>query len=219
MIDISKIIGLRKNSPATVEEVNFVENKLRLILPKVYRKLLNTTNGLANGKGIGFYGTDELVERNETWEVYEYAKGYVAVGDNSGGKVFLMKSDLNAKEIIAVDSGYMNPDDEPEVIATDFEKWISEGCIISKFNPQGVKSSIELHNIILEQSPIGGTKDLLMIKKVLGTEISIGDILKGSQNPPFVIMENVPYAKAIARIEELGGIGKILRLEPVKIPI
>jgi hypothetical protein len=44
------------------------------------------------------YGTDELVERNQTWEVDEHAKGYVTIGDNSGGKVFLMKIDITAKK-------------------------------------------------------------------------------------------------------------------------
>lgn len=118
------------------------------------------------------------------------------------------------KEVIAVDSGYMNPEDEPEIITYDFDEWISKGCIISKSEPEGVKSYIEPHNIILERTPDGGTKDLLIIKKVLEINISIGELLKGSKHPPFVIVKNVPYAKAISRIKELGSIGEILRLEP-----
>ena len=213
-MNLSKIIGLKKNNPAKMDEIKSVESELGLVLPKVYRDLLSIANGLINGVGIGLYGTDELVERNQTWEVDEYAKGYVAIGDNSGGKVFLMKSDMAAKEVIAVDSGYMNPEDEPEVITSNFEEWISEGCIITESIPEEVKSYIEPHNIILERAPLGGTKDLLTIKKILQTNISIGELLKGSKQPPFIIMRNVPYAKAIARIRELGVIAEILRLEP-----
>ncbi len=213
-MDLSKIIGLKKNNPAKMDEIKSVESELGLVLPKVYRDLLSITNGFINSKGIGLYGIDALVERNQTWEVDEYAKGYVAIGDNSGGEVFLMKSDIAAKEVIAVDSGYMNPEDEPEVITSNFEEWISEGCIITELITEGVKSYIELHNIILVRAPLGGTKDLLTIKKILQTDISIGELLKGSKQPPVVIMRNVSYAKAIAHIKELGVIGEILKLEP-----
>ncbi len=167
VMDLSKIIGLKKNNPATVEEINFVENELRFILPKVYYELLGTANGFINGKGVGLYGTADLVERNQTLEVKEYAEGYVAIGDDSGDKVFLMKSEHGAKEVIAVDCGYMNPEDEPEMITADFEQWILEGCIITTSKPAGAKPSIEPHDIILERAPVGGIKDLLTIKKVL----------------------------------------------------
>lgn len=213
-MDLSKIASLKKNNPAGAEEINFVESELGLVLPKLYRDLLGTTNGFINGKGIGLYGTDDLVERNQTLEVKEYAKGYVAIGDDSGDKVFLMKSESGAKEVIAVDCGYMNPENEPEMITADFEQWILEGCIIAISKLEGAKSSIEPHNIILERAPLGGTKDLLTIKKVLETDISIGELLKGAKQPPCVVMRNIPYAKAIARMKKLGPLGEVLRLEP-----
>lgn len=46
-----------------------------------------------------------------------------------------MKSESGVKEVIAVDCGYMNPEDEPEIITTNFEKWISESCIINISKP------------------------------------------------------------------------------------
>lgn len=217
-MDLSKIAGLKKNNPAGAEEINFVESELGLDLPKVYRVFLSTANGFINDEGIGLYGTADLVERNQTLEVKEYANGYVAIGDDSGDKVFLMKSEHGAKEVIAVDCGYMNPEDGPEMIAADFEQWISEGCIITISKLEGAKSSIEPHDIILERAPFGGTKDLLTIKKVLETDISIGELLKKAKQSPCVVMRNVPYAKAIARIKKLGPLGEILRLEPTNIP-
>ncbi|EPR11641.1 SMI1/KNR4 family protein [Ruminiclostridium papyrosolvens] len=213
-MDITKIIGLKKNNPANTDEINSVEVELGVFLPKVYRQLLSITNGFINGQGIGLYGTDELVERNQTWEVDKYARGYVAIGDNSGGKVFLMEADRASKEVIAVDSGYMNPKDEPEVITNDLSEWISTGCSIRTSETEEIRSYIELHNIILEKMPVGGTKDLLVIKKILEIDISIGELLKCSKQPPFILVRNVPYAKAISRIKKLGQVGSILRLEP-----
>ena len=51
-MDLSKIAGLKKNNPAGVEEINFVESELGLVLHKVYRVFLSTANGFINGKGI-----------------------------------------------------------------------------------------------------------------------------------------------------------------------
>lgn len=34
--------------------------------------------------------------------------------------------DIEAKEIIAADCGYMNPENEPEMITSDFEKWMTK---------------------------------------------------------------------------------------------
>ncbi len=212
-MDLEKIIDLEKNNPATMDEIKAVEYALGFVLPKVFQDLLLITNGFINGKGIGLYGTDELVERNQTLEVKEYAKGYVAIGDDSGDEVFLMKSDIAAKEVIAVDCGYMNPEDEPEVIASDLEKWISGGCIVTESIPEGVPH-IEPYNIILERAPLGGSKDLLTIKKTLQSDVSMGELLKGSKQPPFIIVKNIPYTKAKVLIEKLGEIGEVLRLEP-----
>ncbi|UNK30959.1 hypothetical protein MNO09_00130 (plasmid) [Bacillus sp. N5-665] len=46
------------------------------------------TNGFSIGGGLIIYGTDDIIERNETWEVTEYANGYVAIDDDGSGKVF-----------------------------------------------------------------------------------------------------------------------------------
>ena len=212
-MDLSKIAGLEKNNPAKLEAIDLVENELGLVLPKAYRDLLSTANGFINSKGIVFYGTDDLVERNQTLEVNKYAQGYVAIGDDSGDKVFLMKSERGAKEVIAVDCGYMNPEDEPEILTADFAQWIAEGCIIASAFA-ATKPSVEPYNIVLIQAPAGGAKDLLTINKVLETDISIGELLQGSKQPPCIVMRNVPYAKAIARIKKLGPLGEMLRLEP-----
>lgn len=207
-MDLSKIVGLIKNKPAKINEIMSAERELGIGLPKVYIDLLNSTNGLVNDNGIGVYGTDELIERNQTWEVNEYAKGYVAIGDDAGGKVLLMKYDINAREVIAVDSGYMNPYDKPEIITNNFEKWIYEGCVI-----ESEEISAKLCDIIIEKTPSGGTKDLLMIKKAFGVDISITEMFKESKQPPFTIIKEVSYEKAVSRMKALGGLADVLRLE------
>jgi|GEM_PF-2987958 len=92
MINLDNIEDLEKNPPATDSEIDFIEKEMEVVFPKVYRELLLLTNGFINGEGIGFYGLNEVKERNQTWQVDKYAKGYIAVGDNSGGTINLKKS-------------------------------------------------------------------------------------------------------------------------------
>jgi len=108
MIDLRNIEELTKNPPATENQINYIEKTMESVFPKVYKELLLLTNGFINGEGIKVYGLDEIIECNQVWEVEKYAKGYIAIGDDSGGTVFLMKQDVDAKEVIAVDFDCMN---------------------------------------------------------------------------------------------------------------
>lgn len=47
--------------------------------------------GLLLDDGTTVYGPDDLAERNETFEVAEYAPGWVLVGDDGGGSGYLMR--------------------------------------------------------------------------------------------------------------------------------
>ncbi|MEC1353425.1 SMI1/KNR4 family protein [Bacillus sonorensis] len=90
MIDLSMVSDLIKNKPASETEIQESEDILQAKLPNVYKDLLRNTNGFSIGGGVAIYGTEDIVERNETWEVDEYARGYVSIGDDGGGNVFLM---------------------------------------------------------------------------------------------------------------------------------
>nr|WP_129692369.1 SMI1/KNR4 family protein [Gottfriedia acidiceleris] len=97
----------------------------------VYINLLQQVNGFLTDEGVLIYGTQDLVERNLTYEVSEYATGYVAIGDDSGGTVFLMLQGKEMSQLITVDVGDMNPTNG-KVLSTDLFKWIYEGCPLIK---------------------------------------------------------------------------------------
>lgn len=63
---------------------------MNVILFNVYKELLRCINGFLIGSGLFIYGMEYIVERNEVWEVDEYVRGYVLIGDDGGGNVFLM---------------------------------------------------------------------------------------------------------------------------------
>ncbi|MBD7942561.1 MULTISPECIES: SMI1/KNR4 family protein [Psychrobacillus] len=214
MINLSKVSDLAKNTAASDIEIQEVENLLKLELPNVYKDLLRYTNGFSIGGGLVIYGTEDIVERNETWEVDEYASGFIAIGDDGGGNVFLMLQDADEKEVLVIDSGDMNPS-HANLVTSDFNKWVNSGCL----NEIVQKTSIEIPNtcnILLVKPPNEGLKDLIKIKNVLGIEISTGDLLKGSKNPPFILVERFPYGKAKKLMEKLGSTSTVLSIEPIR---
>ncbi|SCC68746.1 Uncharacterized protein BC10311_06171 [Bacillus wiedmannii] len=88
MINLSRVSGLIKNKRANDIEIQEIEDVMKVELPNVHKDLLKYTNGFSIGGGLIIYGTDDIIERNETWEVTEYANGYVAIDDDGSGKVF-----------------------------------------------------------------------------------------------------------------------------------
>lgn len=214
MINLSKVSNLIKNTAASDIEIQEVENIFPKLLPNVYKVLLRYTNGFSIGGGLVIYGTEDIVERNETWEVDEYASGFIAIGDDGGGNVFLMLQDADEKKVLVIDCGDMNPN-HANLVTSDFTKWVNSGCL----NEIDQKTSFDFPdtcNILIVKSPNEGLKDLIKIKNVLGVEISAADLLKGSKNPPFILVERFPYGKAKKLIENLGSTGTVLSVEPIR---
>jgi len=60
-------------------------------LPGALRQLLKLSNGFLTPGGVHLYGTGDLAERNQTFEISEYSQGYLLIGDDSGGKGYLMR--------------------------------------------------------------------------------------------------------------------------------
>ncbi|MFJ5964244.1 SMI1/KNR4 family protein [Bacillus sp. NPDC093026] len=129
MINLPQIPNLLMNEPATDIHIKELEFQLNMILPHAYKALLKHINGLSIGGELLLYGTEDIVERNETWEVHHYANGYVAIGDDGGGQVFLMQQAEEEKKVWIVDAGVMDPQ-HAELMTENLIKWVSDGCII-----------------------------------------------------------------------------------------
>lgn len=129
MIDVTQIPGLIINKPETDINIKEAESQLNMLLPHAYKTLLKQTNGCSVEGDVLLYGTEDIVERNATWEVHHYASGYVAIGDDGGGRVFLMRQAEEEKKVWIVDAGVMDPQ-HAELVAEDLLSWVSHGCCI-----------------------------------------------------------------------------------------
>ncbi|MEK4792019.1 SMI1/KNR4 family protein [Bacillus sp. FSL W8-0645] len=129
MVDLPQIPGLIINNPETDINIKKAESQLNMVLPDAYKNLLKQTNGCSIGGDVLLYGTEDITERNATWEVQRYAGGYIAIGDDGGGQVFLMRQTKEEKLVWVVDAGVMVPQ-HAELITEDLLTWMSEGGIV-----------------------------------------------------------------------------------------
>lgn len=79
------------------------------------------------GERVRLYAVDEIVERNETYQTQVYCPGYVTIGDDSGGRAFVVHGKLDPPTVFAVGHGSMSEIDFVEVGA-ELSRWISDGC-------------------------------------------------------------------------------------------
>ncbi|MGY8620895.1 SMI1/KNR4 family protein [Bacillus safensis] len=129
MLNLPQIPNLHVNKPASDIHIKEAESQLNMQLPHAYKTLLKQTNGCSVGGDVLLYGTEDIMERNTTWEVHHYASGYVAIGDDGGGRVFLMRQAEDEKKVWIVDAGVMDPQ-HAELVAEDLLSWVNEGCFI-----------------------------------------------------------------------------------------
>ncbi|SFA79949.1 SMI1/KNR4 family protein [Clostridium frigidicarnis] len=210
MIEINNNSKFTLYEPATKTQVIEVEEEFGFKLPNEYKECLFATNGFTTDESISIFGTNEIIEMNRTYEVEEYTKGYVAIGNIGGDDFLLMRAEENAKKVIKVDCGVMNPM-YSHPFADDLIEWINEGAI----DPEELEDDEEpeLGQLILIDPPKNGSSDLVIIEKAFNIQYRAFDILKGYKNVPFVLKNDVAIDEALEKIKSLGELGKLLKVE------
>jgi len=144
------------------------------------------------------YGLESLPDRNQTYELEEYLPGWFRLGDDSGGRQFLMKLDGSAA-VYACDAGALGSL-EPELVAPGFADWFSRGCPLPQVPPARLPLAGDFWMI---QAPPNGLKDLLKLKQTLALQHSLGQLKEHLQGVPCRIAANIPCINWDGRLEKL----------------
>ncbi len=107
-------------------ELEALERSTGKRLPGDYREFLRRSDGLSLDGGLLIYGSADLTERNETWEVDEYAPGHIAIADDGGGDVLILKLNGDDQAVYAVESCVMDPEFAHKV-SESLAAWIVTG--------------------------------------------------------------------------------------------
>jgi hypothetical protein len=99
-------------------------------IPHALGDLWSRCDGFLLDDGPKLYSTGEIVERNQTYEVEPNARGYLLVGDDSGGRAFLMSRE-GSSAVFSCDMGFLDADYFTHV-ANDLLLWVASGCVADK---------------------------------------------------------------------------------------
>ena len=92
-----------------------------------YRSFLASHGGQFVGNFVRFYSVDELIERNECYQTLQYCPGFLAIGDDSGGRAVVMSQRMVPPTVFLVDHGSMSPEDF-ELVSDSLLDWVNSGC-------------------------------------------------------------------------------------------
>lgn len=121
---ISNIPGI--NAGASEEQLDSLETTLGVRLPAAYRELLRHSNGVLLANGVSLYSTHDLWERNASYDVLTSCPGYLLIGDDSGGRGFLVDTCDDAARIYASGLGVLDPA-EFATFASGLQDWVDMG--------------------------------------------------------------------------------------------
>ncbi|WP_211282557.1 hypothetical protein [Streptomyces griseorubiginosus] len=74
--------------------------------------------------GVTVYSSEDVGERNATYEVALYAPGFLLVGDDGGGRGFLVRADDPDSAVFSSGLGDLEPADF-EIVSASFPEWLA----------------------------------------------------------------------------------------------
>lgn len=91
-------------------------------LPGEYRQFLEAFGGEFVTECVVVYAPEDVVERNETFQVKEYCPGHITIGDDSGGKAIVIATDKDPCPVYIVGHGCMDTE-YFHFVASSLSEW------------------------------------------------------------------------------------------------
>jgi hypothetical protein len=107
------------------DSIAALEAWIHQALPAEYSRLLIDQGGKFLGPSVRLYAADEVIERNQTYESQLYCPGFIAIGDDSGGRAIVIGTGDTSGPVFIVDQGAMSPDDFVQ-LAKSLEQWAEQ---------------------------------------------------------------------------------------------
>lgn len=164
-----------------------------------YRAFLGGSHGLEK-EGVYLYPAEEVPERNAIFNIQEYSREYLNIGNNGGGMAYVL-SLQEPYPVFLVGHGSMHPDDL-RLIDGSFAAWVvADFPLPAEDDKPGWGRLVDVY---LEKQPAGGVKDVHLIRRVLSLEIGLSLLVKRSADAPIALLEGVPYGLYWERVEEIN---------------
>jgi len=169
------------------------------IIPATYKKFLKKYNGYSFVGGKILYSLDDIIEMNKAQKIQFFQPGYIAIGDDGAGIIFLMKQENNSSKIYLVDMGDCNVNSCYHII-DDFFHWFNNNCYVH-YDADDEEAIVD---VFLIKSPENYKMDLLRIKKAFSLDISAKELLLVSKKVPCRLISGINIYKAKKIIKRIN---------------
>ena len=204
----------RKNVGLDLDRANPAVAAVLRRLPDVYGRLLSMSDGIELASGALIYGSRDLVERNATYEVATCLPGHVAIGDDGGGRMFLLREGM-ASPVLRIDMGAIGSV-TPEMIAESIETWIDQGCSSLTLADTHETALPSFADVVLVAIPGGKLANMIAVKNELGLELSMSELKALAASLPACLLKKAPYGKFRKRCDDLNArFGECLALQTI----
>lgn len=172
-------------------------------LPDSYRLFLTLSDGIELRSGTLLYGSGELAERNDTYQVSIYLPGHIAIGDDGGGRMFLLR-ESGTSPVLCVDMGAIGSV-PPEVIAESLDAWIEQGCPGAATSVADDAALPDFADIYLVAIPGGKLANLIAVKNELGLNLGMAELKALAADLPACLAKGLPFGKFRKRCDALNA--------------
>ncbi|MEZ0612201.1 SMI1/KNR4 family protein [Fibrella sp. WM1] len=169
-------------------------------LPLVLQQFWQQADGGELATGVKLYSIDEIDERNETYEVAEYAPHLLLIGDDSGGDGFFLAKQPDATNVYQIGLGAIGSTEE-RLVADNLVSWLSQDAVSTEASPE----EAALVDIYLVNSPKSGIKGLLAIKNKLKLDLSIINLKQLAERTPALLLNKVYGSKYRRAVNEINA--------------
>lgn len=178
--------------------ISETENRLHIVIPKVYREFLLSGKETEFDDGI-LYDIEAVAERYATLEFSEYAPELIPIGNDNGDFELVMKSGSNVTKFGFLEQGAIGTAKPAHL--QSFTQWYESGHPFSQEKKENVDWSAKVQ-VILVKCPENKAKTLMQIRKALRLETPIAELLVAAEHPPCVLTEQLTAAIAKKIIEQ-----------------
>lgn len=210
-IEALTILMTTRNEPIKTEKLFELQTYFKCIFPEDYAQLLLVSDGMFVNYDILLYSSEEIIERNETYETEEYFPGWLLIGNDGGDSYFYLDTTLAISPVFVLGSGCPFKEDARQV-AANIAEWIEIGF---DYHDPRDHSDIGKVDIYLNKIPDGGMKNLLQIKQLFNLTWSAAQLLNGAKNLPVKICSDVYFSKYRMAYEKMNESGPCLYLTEV----
>ncbi|WP_051304967.1 hypothetical protein [Chitinilyticum litopenaei] len=111
-------------------------------MPTAILSFVDQQTGAPRADGLLLYHLDDLIERNDTFEISQYLPGYLLIGDDSGGRGILASCEHPGHPVYICSLGSLAKNDFVLLAAT-LQQWQASGCPTHKSNSNASDDTIQ----------------------------------------------------------------------------